>query len=65
MNRDVFDWIRLVRVLFNLTLVVSRHGLSTTSQGSRFQCFTEFFPRQDNFAITVIGKGSLYPYLNP
>lgn len=40
MRRDIFNEIRLLSSLSNLTLTVSRDGRSTTSLGNWFQCST-------------------------
>ncbi|KAK4816767.1 hypothetical protein QYF61_022765 [Mycteria americana] len=39
-QRDIFNWIRLLRAPSNLTLNVSRDEVSTASLGNLFQCFT-------------------------
>lgn len=40
MGRDIFSWIRLLRVPANLTLNISRDEASATSLGNLFQYFT-------------------------
>ncbi|KAK4827968.1 hypothetical protein QYF61_022670, partial [Mycteria americana] len=45
-DRDIFNQIRLLRALSNLTLNVSRGGASTTSLGNLFQCLTTLFDQQ-------------------
>ena len=40
MNRDAYNYIRVLRAPFNLTSFVSRGGVSTTSLGNLPQCLT-------------------------
>lgn len=39
MSRGIFNYMRMLRALLSLTLNISRHGASNTSQGNLSQCF--------------------------
>jgi len=54
MSRDIFNSVRLLRALSNLTLNVSRDGASTTSLGTLAQCFITLIVK--NFCLISWGR---------